>query len=215
MAHSAAQRDPTIITAWLERIQAARARVGARARLGPPIALARVEAFEARCGVTLPAGYRRFVTEIGNGGTGLGLHGWRAFDPDAPSLQRPERWAGPFVHPREAAVREPVHRDVFGEPDEEARAHAVRACSERGYLPLGDHGCGVFTFLVISGEEKGNVWLSDDRCRKLPLPAAHQQPQAEGHEARERWAAALLAPENRHRIGFLEHYWAWVEGLLG
>ncbi len=143
--------DPEAIEAWLARIRHARDHLGERARLGPPLAEAQVLAFERRWGVVLPTGFRRFVTELGNGGEGLGLHGWAPFDPEGATQNRPERWASPFVHPRVAEQREPPHLDAWGEEDEEARAHAVRCASERGWIRLGDHGCGVFTFLVITG----------------------------------------------------------------
>ena len=39
-------------------------------KLNPPLPISVIEAFEERHRVSLPEGYRRFLTEIGNGGAG-------------------------------------------------------------------------------------------------------------------------------------------------
>ena len=39
-------------------------------KLNPPLPVSVIEAFEQRHGVSLPEDYRRFITEIGNGGAG-------------------------------------------------------------------------------------------------------------------------------------------------
>ncbi len=80
----------TTLRAWLE--EAARAdprhrRFGVarhRYRLAPPLSEARVDAIERAIGHALPASYRRFVTELGDGGAGP-FHGVAALD-RAPQL---------------------------------------------------------------------------------------------------------------------------------
>ena len=54
-------------------------------RLGPPLGEGELAAFEQVHGVSLPAGYRAFLTEIGNGGAGpyyglVPLEKWRALN---------------------------------------------------------------------------------------------------------------------------------------
>jgi hypothetical protein len=44
--------------------------LGHHYRLNPTLAVSLVEAFEKHHGVSLPVGYRHFITEIGNGGAG-------------------------------------------------------------------------------------------------------------------------------------------------
>src|SRR6516162_3039220 len=39
-------------------------------KLNPPLPVSSIEAFEERHGVSMPEDYRRFITEIGNGGAG-------------------------------------------------------------------------------------------------------------------------------------------------
>src|SRR5215510_742048 len=66
--------DPSSIRAALQRLQAAQPDVfGAEAHgfaLNTPLAEADVAAIERQHGITLPADYRRFITEVGNGGAG-------------------------------------------------------------------------------------------------------------------------------------------------
>ena len=73
-----------------------------------------------------------------------------------------------------------------------------------------DEGCGIFTFLVITGDERGNVWWSDDRGRKVPLEdpsMARPEDDASG----DLWCELLLAEDYTYRRSFLEY----VTDLLG
>lgn len=75
----------TTLRAWLDdaaRVDPRHRRFGVaghRYRLAPPLTPTRVEAIEAAIGHTLPASYRRFVTELGDGGAGP-FHGVCALD---------------------------------------------------------------------------------------------------------------------------------------
>jgi hypothetical protein len=90
-------------------------------------------------GLILPRDFRRFVTELGNGGAGP-AYGWERFDP-----ARPEYLTAP-----------PFERARCGEED---------CADERATILLHEHGCGTYDFLVLRGDGVGQVWFSDDHCR--------------------------------------------------
>lgn len=124
------------LAAWLTA-QAARdprrLRFGARRhayRLGPPLAVDVVAAFEADVGTVVPVAYRRFVTEVGHAGAGP-FHGL---------------W--PLDHPQQRACA----RGAF-DPD------APGVALYRGVIALGHVGCGQLALLVVQGAHAGEVWI--------------------------------------------------------
>lgn len=183
------------IEAKLQEIKAdlkALRRLGEAVKLKPCLPLARVDAFEARNDVRLPEGFKRFITEIGNSGEGPIFQDWPGFDPEADWLNDPAHWARPFVHPSRLKPEEVHANDV-------------------GYINLGDYGCGIFDLLVVTGDEAGNIWWSDDRCRRLPASAPGHRPDVKhkdadaDHLAYEAWRAELLALDYPYRQTFLEY----------
>ncbi|MEU8850644.1 SMI1/KNR4 family protein [Streptomyces sp. NPDC048564] len=113
-------------------------------RLADPLSEANVAEAEAQWGVSLPADYRAFLLEVGAGGAGpfYGLTtlsrtdaGWLWSDP-----------GGGTVHER---LRFP-----FPDVEESVRAQAEHERKE----PV---GCGYFHWLVVSGPQRGQVWLDE------------------------------------------------------
>ena len=112
-------------------------------KLEPPIAESEVEAFEQMANVTLPDGYRRFVTEIGNGGDGPPTYGLLPF-PDV-------LWDGDLIS-KPFPFREPW---VCTDPEQEDDV-----CSQtlHGNIRLGEDGCEMHWILIVVGCERGKVW---------------------------------------------------------
>ncbi|WP_157767813.1 SMI1/KNR4 family protein [Actinosynnema pretiosum] len=90
-----------------ERLAATVKPTALRGHLNPPASEAEVEAFEREQGVTLPQAYRRFLLELGDGGTGphcglLPLREWSPGESEWPARESPfdlgrnraEWWAG-------------------------------------------------------------------------------------------------------------------------
>ncbi|MEW2555116.1 SMI1/KNR4 family protein [Streptomyces zhihengii] len=123
-----------------------------------------VRLFEAGHGIVLPEPYRTFVAEVGDGlRAGPPYYGLLPFA-QAPSdwgAQRPERvLAEPF--PLTATW---MWED--GEEDEEALSEGeledrTDAVFDHGSLLLGTDGCGMYWHLIVTGPQRGHVWLIDE-----------------------------------------------------
>ena len=121
--------------------------------LGPPLGEEAVVAFERRHGVTLPDPYRGFVARVGNG------------CPDGPphyglvGLGEPSHPAGGLELRRDSLSRPFPLQDAWvweDDPDpDEGRLQAVLD----GCLPLGTDGCGMEWVLIVTGPQRGHVWL--------------------------------------------------------
>lgn len=108
----------------------------------------KLAAFEAEHGVTLPEGYRRFLTEIGNGGAG-------------PYYGVPKLSKAGDVSPLDA-LAEPCPLEPGGPlppaPDHETDP-VEHAC--RGTLTVAVQGCTYYTQLVVSGPHAGRLFNVD------------------------------------------------------
>lgn len=104
-------------------------------------------------------------------------------------------------------------RAPFVPPTSHAEAMANEDGYEQGLLELGDIGCGLVNFLVVSGVEYGHTWHG---WSGLPLPATpldgemealwNKSGQDEKPGRYRRWVDAVLAPTNRERLTFLPWY---------
>lgn len=125
-------------------------------RLGPRRSETELATFERAHGVELPREYRRFLLEVGDGGDGPPQYGLMPLG-QVPNYHHREadevlaRLHEPFAE-TEAWIWE---NDA--EPDP-ARADGV----ERGALVLGTDGCGLYFLLIVSGAERGKIWLYAD-----------------------------------------------------
>jgi hypothetical protein len=119
-------------------------------RFHPPLTTRQVETFEAVHGVSLPIPYRRFITELGNGGAGP-FYGIRPLDFDAPELLRP------FPFTRASGLPE---------GDEKGWEKPIP-----GAITIAEYGCGIYFILVVRGKPAGQVWV-DARYETGISPAA-------------------------------------------
>ena len=105
-------------------------------RLRPPVTEAQVAEVEARIGCRLPHQYRRFVLELGDGGTGP--------DYGIASITKLEG-------NRATPVETPT---TIGE--------MKRAELSDGAFAICEVGCGIFYYLILSGPDAGVVWYDGD-----------------------------------------------------
>ena len=138
--------------------------------MAPPLTESEVAAAERELGVALPEEYRGFLREVGSAGPG----------PDY-GLAGPAGWPMPDELPEVTATVTTVDGQVFtagtperaplpGEPDPArpfrltglwtygdplpADGHLYDGC-----LHLNDIGCGYSSFLVVTGPQRGMVWV--------------------------------------------------------
>lgn len=117
-------------------------RFGARAHryhLNPPISEKELASFEAEHRITLPDDYRSFLLEVGNGGAGP----YYGLLPLGESLRSGDL-SRPF--PLTEACSPENDNDDLPDPYLD------------GHLLLGTHGCGYWSFLVVTGPTAGTVW---------------------------------------------------------
>ncbi|RAY11958.1 hypothetical protein DPM19_26755 [Actinomadura craniellae] len=121
-----------------------------RFRLGPPLAESEIVSFERRHGITLPAGYRAFLTILGHEGAGpyYGLLPLDRWD-DVIRRTRPDRCLSrPFpFHPGRSYGRDWLDGLAAETVDE----------PYVGTIALASMGCTYWSLLVVSGPARGRV----------------------------------------------------------
>ena len=120
--------------------------------LNPVISQAEIAKFETKHRVTLPEDYKFFITKIGNGGAGPGngllpiekwSYGLRDVESDFLSI--------PFFNGVEKNWR------MSSKLDDPYFSNKYVS----GSIRISDYGCGIHYMLVITGNEKGNIWVDD------------------------------------------------------
>ena len=123
------------------------------AHLLPPLPQEEVEAFESRYQIRLPDSYRRFLLEIGNAGDGPPHYGLR---PLSRTIQKDN---GEILRPQNPF---PLKEYWVWEDDEEVDETLLDSVFLDGLLYLGTDGCAQDWVLIVSGEERGNIWQIAD-----------------------------------------------------
>jgi hypothetical protein len=148
-----------------------------------------LDAIENRLGCKLPAEYRSFLLDIGNGGAGPGYGLWPVgrWDPTNRRLEsiEPPSWPDapgkPFPHsqpwnvrataigPPPSAKADPAEHDRYHQKLDVITWAAGNADSA---LPIIDLGCAIRLLLVVAGAERGHVWIDDRASDAGIYPAA-------------------------------------------
>jgi hypothetical protein len=128
--------------------------------LGPPLDETALADFESGRGVTLPEGFRAFLQRVGNGG-GRARNG----PPDCGLLalgEVPEDMTESESRPSRDVARLrrsfPFTRAWIWE-EGEGSDEGTREQVWDGNLHLGTDGCAQYWVLVVTGPERGNVWM--------------------------------------------------------
>jgi hypothetical protein len=159
------------------------ARFGHRYQLQPPLSATELTELQQQLGVALPTDYQDFLLQVGRGGAGP-LYGifplttvdgrWR-WEGDGADLTDLGRLAEPF--PLRPSTRRTLESLEARRPDPAAyvRADAQREAETLWYeqqhalvwdprltygaICIADEGCALRRWLVVSGPERGNIWI--------------------------------------------------------
>jgi hypothetical protein len=172
--------------------------------LRPPLSLDRVDAFEDAHQVVLPEPYRSFLVRAGNGGAGPGHGVFSLGEMDRNSGEGP--WYPELVG--DLARPFPFHEawnDLTGLPypdgmTEQRYLVELAAFEEHywrrvdGAFPVAHLGCAIRTWLVVTGPERGHLWLDDRASDNGFTP---------------------VACAGRDRVDFGTWYRDWLDEALG
>ena len=120
-----------------------------------------IQSFEKKHGISLPADYRSFLLHIGNGGAGPSYGMFKLED----YFDNFYDEANYTVHDNflsdnfKFSVDTPYSEPQYENDDDSADYYNDTA----GAMVICHHGCGILNILIVSGEEKGKIWV-DDRC---------------------------------------------------
>jgi hypothetical protein len=153
-----------------------------RYHLNPPLSEREVLAFEARARVAIPDEYRAYLLEFANGGAGPD-NGVFSLDPsaDVSTWRLDESFPIPTARAREVIARPQGQRFLEGFEGDELP----------GTLELSDGGCGIMSFLIFAGEQRGIIWYSGAYNEVYPS-----------------------ASDTGEQVGFLEWYEEWLDKRL-
>lgn len=157
---------------------------------------AEITAFEQKYQILLPADYRAFLLQIGDGGAGpyYGLE--RLADGIYESLDDKNEEFGLVNISADFRFTEswnllPAEEEVENEIDEEAIYDAKWA---DGMLRISNYGCGISINLVVQGNSYGEIWV-DDRFNDAGIYPDHYF-------------------NNSDRLHFLDWYELWLDQSL-
>jgi hypothetical protein len=161
----------------------------------PPLGWVAVQTWETSHGVVLPEPYRMFIAEIADGSS----LGPPEDDGLLPLNWLPADWSS---KERDVAADFPLVEAWFWEDDpREAKElkQLVDAVYRNGSLVLGSNSGPLYWLLVVSGPQRGRIWmLSDGGAMPFPGPAATEQDGvgfldwvARWHEAPDTWDAPM------------------------
>lgn len=136
--------------------------------LNEPLDLGTISIFEEKYHIKLPPEYSLFLQQIGNGGAGpayglVKLENSLFADMDNPKEENLVDPAQPFPHTEPQIMMTEDDEDEFDDDefDDEIDEKWNEPQHNFGILRLCNLGCGIFTSLVVNGQEYGNMWIDD------------------------------------------------------
>lgn len=170
-------------------------------QLNPPISEERVVGFEDKHQITLPEEYRMFLLIVGNGGAGpdyglYPLERWAPWGKLIENFPHTQTWS-PYEQPEWPPVDIPEGRDF------ESKSGFKQLWD--GSLHIGGGGCDFSNLLVITGPERGNMWLSEMDNEIGFMPYSGLSPT---YKIKKMFPFYDLG--DKGRVGFLDWYEHWL-----
>ena len=164
-----------------------------RYSLNPPLTEARVAEIEGTLGMRLPEQYREYVVEFADGGAGP----YYGVTP----LAAASKWSGEYIE----YLKRP-----FVAPTRAAEAQLGRHAP--GSLLVCNMGCGSDGNLIITGTERGYVWIQSPDCGWSPelVSEAHFP---RGCDIDGAMDAGIASPASL-KLQFLDWYNKWLDDSL-
>ncbi|MCL1471808.1 SMI1/KNR4 family protein [Argonema antarcticum] len=124
-------------------------------QLNPCLTEAEIQAFEVKNKIALPDDYRNFLLEVGNGGAGPG-YGLRKLEVKK-EMSRGENdnyFSQPFL------LKKAWNYPGLLNPGEEF-VDIDEDKLTQGTISVANYGCGIYARLVITGDQRGTIWIDD------------------------------------------------------
>jgi hypothetical protein len=168
-------------------------------RLNPPLRPDRVEQVETLIRCRLPQQYRQFVTDFADGGAGPGYGIFPLERLLKPGQDR--SWMADLAQPFPAPTTVAVMREI--------------GYSAPGVLMVSEIGCGAHYWLVLSGPQRGFVWVQNPDVEWSPelSDEAHVPRYSEDAGTDPIFEAALASPDSL-RLEFVDWYVKWLDESL-
>ncbi|MFB2919060.1 SMI1/KNR4 family protein [Aerosakkonema funiforme] len=125
-------------------------------QLNPCLSEAEIQAFEAKNRITLPDDYRNFLLEVGNGGAGPGCYGLVKLEVNKEISEGENDYylSQPFLLKKAWNCPHLLNPgEEFVDIDEDKLT--------QGTMYVANYGCDIHSRLVITGEQRGTIWIND------------------------------------------------------
>ena len=157
-----------------------------------------IETFERINQIQLPSDYRDFLKNIGNGGIGPAYGLYRLEDWNLElDIENNNFLMKKFPYQEKWNSYFDINEEIEDYTEsEEFQNWELEYYSEKhiyGSIRICHYGCAIYYFLVVSGIEKGNIWV-DDRANDAGIYP--------------------LSSENKTRYNFTEWYNKWLDESL-
>lgn len=127
------------------------------------LSAAGVSNFESKCNIVLPDDYRQFLLEFGNGGAGPG-YGLLSINIEKLIVDSQCNFLSqPFL-----LTKEWNNLELLQVSDGSSTNTYFDPKYINGTIVVAEYGCGIQARLVITGEERGNIWI-DDRTNEAGI----------------------------------------------
>jgi SMI1 / KNR4 family (SUKH-1) len=139
-------------------------------QLNPCLQEEEIEEFEAKYNIKLPSDYRDFLLEVANGGAGPGyglyalpIIDYQGYIPGGKTetlhQEKNDSLCQPFPLKEAWNDLNLITKNEAGSASDRIAYFDNKYI--QGTLTIANYGCGIYAILVITGEQRGNVWIDD------------------------------------------------------